>query len=121
MVDGAWVFVSGTTGLDPDGRADDAASQAERALRIIGAALAEAGATPADIVRVRYILPDRADFPACWPALRDFLGENRPAATMLVAGLIDPRMRIEIEATARIATPPSAPAGATPPRPGTRS
>ena len=103
VVDGDWVFVSGTTGFDyaagtiPEG----AAAQCERALDNIGAALAEAGFTFDDAVRVRYILPDPADFESCWPALRARLGAARPAATMMVAGLLDPRMRIEIELTGR--------------------
>lgn len=67
----------------------------------IAAALSEAGAAVADVVRVRYILPDRADFPATWPVLRRWLGEARPAATMMVAGLMKQEMRIEIEVTAR--------------------
>lgn len=103
VVDGEWVFVSGTTGFDYAAMtiAGDVAVQCEQCLRNIGAALAEAGSSFADVVRVRYILPDRDDFPACWPALRRVFGEVRPAATMIVAGLADPRMRIEIEVTAR--------------------
>jgi enamine deaminase RidA (YjgF/YER057c/UK114 family) len=104
VVSGKWVFVSGTTGFDYATMTiapDDVAAQCEQAMRNIDAALREAGATVADIVRVRYILPDPLDFPACWPVLRRWLGEVRPAATMLAAGLADPRMRIEIEATAR--------------------
>jgi len=104
VVSGEWVFVSGTTGFDYAAMTiepDDVAAQCERAMRNIDAALREAGAAVADIVRVRYILPDPADFPACWPVLRRWLGEVRPAATMLAAGLADPRMRIEIEVTAR--------------------
>jgi enamine deaminase RidA (YjgF/YER057c/UK114 family) len=84
--------------IDPD-----PAAQANQALRNIDSALAEAGgAAVADIVRVRYILPDPADFEPCWPVLRRWFGQSRPAATMLVAGLLDPRMRIEIEASALI-------------------
>jgi enamine deaminase RidA (YjgF/YER057c/UK114 family) len=67
----------------------------------IAAALSEAGAAVADIVRVRYILPDRDDFPKTWPVLRRWLGEVRPAATMIVAGLMKEEMRIEVEVTAR--------------------
>jgi enamine deaminase RidA (YjgF/YER057c/UK114 family) len=81
--------------------AEDAVSQTVQALANIEAALREAGAGLADVVRVRYILPDRADFEPCWPALRAAFGEHPPAATMMVAGLADPRMRIEIEVTAR--------------------
>jgi enamine deaminase RidA (YjgF/YER057c/UK114 family) len=103
VVDGDWVFVSGTTGFDYAGMtiADDVVAQAEQCLRNIGAALAEAGAGFADVVRVRYILPDVRDFPACWPVLRRYFGDVRPAATMIAAGLADPRMKIEIEVTAR--------------------
>jgi enamine deaminase RidA (YjgF/YER057c/UK114 family) len=80
---------------------DDVVEQAEQCLRNIEAALAEAGCTLADVVRVRYLLPDREDFEPCWPVLRRHFGEVRPAATMLVCGLADPRMKIEIEAYAR--------------------
>ena len=103
VVDGDWVFVSGTTGFDystmtiPDGLLE----QTEQCLRNIEAALRQAGASLADVVRVRYILPDAAEFPECWPVLRKHFGEIRPAATMISAGLSDPRMRIEIEVTAR--------------------
>ena len=103
VVDGDWVHVSGTTGFDYAAMtiSADVAEQAEQALRNIGAALDEAGCTFADVVRVRYLLPDREDFEPCWPVLRRYLGEVRPAATMMVCGLSDPRMRIEIEADAR--------------------
>jgi enamine deaminase RidA (YjgF/YER057c/UK114 family) len=70
-------------------------------LKNIEAALIEAGAGFADVVRVRYILPNAGDFPACWPTLRKYLSDVRPAATMIAAGLADPRMKIEIEVTAR--------------------
>src|ERR1051325_9047238 len=103
VVDGDWVFVSGTTGFDYASMTivDDVVGQTEQCLRNIQAALAEAGATLADIVRVHYIVPNAADFPPCWPTLRKYLGDVRPAATMIAAGLADPRMRIEIEVTAR--------------------
>ena len=103
VVDGPWIFVSGTTGFDYRTMtiSDDVAEQAEQALRNIGEALSEAGSSYADVVRVRYILPNAADFESCWPVLRRYLGEVRPAATMIQAGLADPRMKIEIEATAR--------------------
>ncbi|SEK53626.1 RidA family protein [Streptacidiphilus jiangxiensis] len=103
VVDGDWVHVSGTTGYDYAGMtiSDDVVEQAEQCLRNIGAALKEAGCSFADVVRVRYLLPDRADFEPCWPVLRRCFGEVRPAATMLVCGLADERMRIEIEVDAR--------------------
>ena len=75
--------------------------QAEQCLKNIGAALAEAGAGFADVVRVTYVLPQASEFASCWPVLRRYFGEARPAATMISAGLLDPRMRIEIEVTAR--------------------
>ena len=103
VVDGDWVHVSGTTGYDYATMtiSDDVVEQAEQCLRNIGAALAEAGCGFADVVRVRYLLPERADFEPCWPVLRGCFGEVRPAATMMVCGLADPRMRIEIEVYAR--------------------
>lgn len=103
VVDDDWVFVSGTTGFDyaTMSIADDVVAQAEQCLKNIDAALRQAGASMADVVRVTYVLPDAADFPACWPVLRRWFGEVRPAAMMISAGLADPRMRIEIEATAR--------------------
>jgi enamine deaminase RidA (YjgF/YER057c/UK114 family) len=78
VVDGDWVHVSGTTGFD------------YTTMTISD-----------DVVRVRYLLPDRDDFEPCWPVLRRAFGGTRPAATMLVCGLADPRMKIEIEAYAR--------------------
>lgn len=102
LADG-WIFVSGTTGTDHStGRIlERVEDQCALALEIIGAALSRAGASFADVVRVRYILPDRADFEPCWPLLSATFGANPPAATMIEAGLIDPRHRIEIELTAR--------------------
>jgi enamine deaminase RidA (YjgF/YER057c/UK114 family) len=103
VVDGDWIFVSGTTGFDyaTMNIADGVVEQCAQAFRNIEQALQRAGASLADVVRVRYILPVAADFEACWPVLRQYLGEVRPAATMISAGLADPRMRIEIEVTAR--------------------
>lgn len=103
VVDGDWIFVSGTTGFDYATMqiADDVAAQCEQTLRNIERALQQANASMADIVRVHYILPQVADFPACWPVLRRWFGTIRPAATMFAAGLADPRMKIEIEVTAR--------------------
>ncbi|WP_030673466.1 RidA family protein [Streptomyces sp. NRRL B-1347] len=103
VVDGDWVHVSGTTGFDYATMtiSADVVDQAEQCVRNIEAALAEAGCTLADVVRVRYLLPERADFEPCWPVLRRAFGDVRPAATMLVCGLADPRMKIEIETYAR--------------------
>ncbi len=102
VVVGDWVFVSGTTGFDYATMtiADDVVAQAAQCLRNVEAALAEAGCTFADVVRVRYLLPDAADFEPCWPLLRGAFGGARPAATMMAVGLADPRMKIEIEVTA---------------------
>ena len=114
VVDGDWVFVSGTTGFDYADMtiSDDVAVQTEQALKNIGAALTEAGASFADVVRVHYLLPDAADFEACWPALGRAFGEVRPAATMMQVGLADPRMKIEIEVTARVGSGASPSGGA---------
>ena len=102
VVCGDRVLVSGTTGFDYATMAisEDVAAQARQCIANIEAALREAGASLRDVVRVRYILPDAADFPATWPVLRAAFGEIRPAATMFEAGLADPRMRIEIEVEA---------------------
>jgi enamine deaminase RidA (YjgF/YER057c/UK114 family) len=106
VVDGDWVFVSGTTGFDYTTMtiAEDVVEQAEQCLRNIAHALEQAGASLSDVVRVRYILPRAEDFPACWPVLRRVFGDIRPAATMIAAGLSDSRMKIEIEVTARRST-----------------
>ena len=102
VVQGDWVFVSGTTGFDYATMtiSDDVAAQTQQCLANIEAALREAGAGWADVVRVTYMLPDAENFPACWPALRRVFGEVRPAATMISCGLADARMKIEIEVTA---------------------
>jgi enamine deaminase RidA (YjgF/YER057c/UK114 family) len=102
VVQGDWIFVSGTTGFDYATMtiADDVAQQAEQCLKNIEAALVQAGSSLADVVRVNYILPQANDFQRCWPVLRKYFGESRPAATMISAGLVDPRIRIEIEVTA---------------------
>jgi len=106
VADGDWIFVSGTTGFDYATMtiSDDVVAQCEQAMRNILAALSEAGAAMADIVRVRYIVARRDDFEPCWPILKKYLGTVRPAATMIEAGMSDPRMKIEIEVTARRAS-----------------
>jgi enamine deaminase RidA (YjgF/YER057c/UK114 family) len=103
VVDGEWVFVAGTTGFDYAAMTivDDPAEQTRQALRNIERALAEAGASLADVVRVRYYLPDAANWPRIMPVLGAAFAAIRPAATALICGLIDPRMKIEIEVTAR--------------------
>ena len=104
VVAGGWVFVSGTTGFDYSTMeiSDDLAEQTEQCLKNISAALAEAGSSIADVVRVSYVLPNGADFEQCWPVLRRYFGDVRPAAIMIEAGLSDPRMKIEIETTAQV-------------------
>ena len=97
-----WVFVAGTTGFDYTTMtiSDSLVEQTEQCLKNIEAALQQAGASLADVVRVTYLVPVAADFPQCWPVLKKYLGAVRPAATMISAGLADPRMKIEIEVTA---------------------
>jgi enamine deaminase RidA (YjgF/YER057c/UK114 family) len=103
VVDGEWVFVAGTTGFDYAQMTivDDPAEQARQAFRNIETALAEAGASLADVVRVRYYVPNPTDWPLIVPVLGEVFGSIRPAATALFCGLVDPRMKIEIEVTAR--------------------
>ena len=103
VVSGEWIFVSGCTGGDlvTGVMPADVETQCANTLATIARALDEAGAHFSDVVRVRYILPVAADFELCWPQLRAVFGASPPAATMIVAGLIDPAMRIEIEVTAR--------------------
>lgn len=103
VIDGDWVHVSGTTGFDYATMtiSADVVEQVEQCLRNVESALAEAGCSFADVVRVRYLLPDREDFPLCWPTLRRCFGDIRPAATMLVCGLSDARMKFEMEVYAR--------------------
>jgi len=102
VVAGDWVFVSGTTGFDYSTMsiAEGIVEQTEQCLRNIETALRQAGASLKDVVRVTYILPNGTDFEQCWPVLRKHFGEVRPAATMISAGVADPRIRIEIEVTA---------------------
>lgn len=104
VVDDEWVFVSGTTGFDYATMtiSDDLVAQTERCLLNIETALTAAGTTFADVVRVTYVLPNATEFPLCWPVLRRHFGDVRPAAMMISAGLSDPRMKIEIEVTARM-------------------
>lgn len=103
VVDGEWVFVSGTTGFDYSTMAipQGVVAQCEQCLKNIEHALRQAGSGLQDVVRVTYVLPKASEFPQCWPVLKKYFGEIRPAAMMISAGLADPRLRIEIEVTAR--------------------
>jgi enamine deaminase RidA (YjgF/YER057c/UK114 family) len=116
VVDGDWVFVAGTTGFDYAAMTivDDPADQTRQALHNIEAALGEAGAGLSDVVRVRYYVPDAADWPKIMPVIGQAFAAIRPAATALICGLIDPRMKIEIEVTARRGKPGAHPAGSVP-------
>ena len=102
VVAGDWVFVSGTTGFDYSTMtiSDSITEQTEQCLKNIQAALAQAGSSLAEVVRVTYMLPNGSEFEQCWPILRKHFGEVRPAATMISASLADPRIKIEIEVTA---------------------
>jgi enamine deaminase RidA (YjgF/YER057c/UK114 family) len=104
VVDGEWVFVSGTTGFDYSTMtiSENLVEQTEQCLKNIQAALQQAGASLHDVVRVTYVLPNGEEFPACWPVLRKYFGDIRPAAMMICAGLTDSRMKIEIEVIARM-------------------
>jgi enamine deaminase RidA (YjgF/YER057c/UK114 family) len=103
VVDGEWVFVSGTTGFDYATMtiAESLLEQTEQCFKNIAAALQQAGSNLRDVVRVTYVVANGSEFSQCWPVLRKYLGDVRPAAMMISAGLADPRMRIEIEVTAR--------------------
>jgi len=103
VVDGEWIFVSGTTGFDYSKMtiSDDLLEQTDQCFRNIEMALKEAGSSLKDTVRVTYVFPVAADFEKCWPVMRRYLGDVRPAAMMISAGLSDPRMLIEIQITAR--------------------
>jgi enamine deaminase RidA (YjgF/YER057c/UK114 family) len=103
VVDGNWVFVSGTTGFNYKDMtiSDDIVIQTEQCLKNIEDALKQSGSKMEDVVRVLYILPDGNEFEKCWPVLKKCFGEIRPAATMISAGLADSRMKIEIQVTAK--------------------
>jgi enamine deaminase RidA (YjgF/YER057c/UK114 family) len=103
VVDGDWMFVSGTTGFDYDKMtiSENVIEQAEQCFVNIEKAMRQGGFELADVVRVHYLLPNADDFEPCWPVLQKYLGLVRPAATMFTAGLADKRMKIEIEVTAK--------------------
>ena len=102
VVDGRWVFVSGTTGFDYDTMtiSESVEEQAEQCIANIITALEKADADLKDVIRIMYILPDASDFSKCWPVLRKYFAQILPAATMISAGLADKRMKIEIQVTA---------------------
>lgn len=104
VLDGNYVFVSGTTGYDYASMAisDDPAEQAEQCLKNIDKALRDAGASMDRVVRVHYIFPNREDFKPCWPVFQKYFAKARPAATMFVADLLNDQMKVEIEVTAAL-------------------
>jgi enamine deaminase RidA (YjgF/YER057c/UK114 family) len=104
VIDGDMVYVSGTTGYDYSTMTlpADAATQARNALATIALVLSEAGGNLHDVLRVHYFLADRADWPAIMPVLGEVFGEVQPAATLLITGLMEEAMKIEIEVTARL-------------------
>ena len=103
VVDGEWIFVSGTTGYDYATMTmpQDVAAQTHNCFATIEATLAEAGAGLADVVRVNYVIADRAYADAVFPIFGQYFGTVRPAAKLIVAGLLKEEMKIEIEVTAR--------------------
>jgi len=107
VVDGDYVFVSGTTGYDYESMtiSDDVVTQADQCFKNIARTLEEAGSSLDQIVLVHYIFPDRSDFEPCWPVIKKYLGTARPAATIMIAGLLEDVMKVEIEVTARIDHP----------------
>jgi len=102
VVDGRWIFVSGTTGFDyaTMSISDDVVQQTEQCFKNIAAALEQAGTSLSEVVRVHYLLTRREDFEPIWPVLQKYFGDVRPACTVMVTGLVDERMLIEIEVTA---------------------
>jgi reactive intermediate/imine deaminase len=103
VVDGDWIHVSGTTGFDYATMtiSEDLVAQTRQVFRNISAALKEAGASLDDVVRVTYYLTERASFQALAPIFGEHFARARPAATAVICGLVDERMKIEIEVTAR--------------------
>jgi enamine deaminase RidA (YjgF/YER057c/UK114 family) len=102
VVSGAFCFVSGTTGYDYDTMEmpPEVEEQTRNALATIAATLSEAGFAMEDVVRVQYTVTDAALVDRVFAVLGEAFGEIRPAATMVIAGLIRPEMKIEIEVTA---------------------
>lgn len=104
VVDGDYVFVSGTTGYNYDTMSisDDVVEQAEQCFQNIAKALEEADSSLDQAVRIHYIFPEKTDFEPCWPVFSKYLGKAMPAATVIIAGLLDDAMKLEIEVTARV-------------------
>ncbi|MEL7545618.1 MAG: RidA family protein [Pseudomonadota bacterium] len=102
VVQGDWCFVSGVTGYDYETMSlpSDVPVQAEQAFKTIDGILVEAGFALVDIVRVQYTVTDRDDVKRLGPILEKWLGDVRPAATMVIADLIQPEMKFEVEVTA---------------------
>jgi enamine deaminase RidA (YjgF/YER057c/UK114 family) len=103
VVDGDWVFVSGTTGYDYSTMTmpEDAEAQARNALHTIEKTLAEAGASLTGVVRATYIVTHRDHAEALFRVTGDAFRAIRPAATLIIANLLREEMKIEIEVTAR--------------------
>lgn len=103
VVDGDHVWVSGTTGYNYETMTIEpgVVEQADQTFRNIAKALAQAGCTLDDVVRVLFIVPRREDWEPCWPVVKQYLGKAKPASTLIHAGLQTDAMRIEIEVTAR--------------------
>jgi len=103
IVDGDWMWVSGTTGFNYEAMtiSEDVVEQADQTFRNIRAAMEQGGFSLEDVVSVTYIFPSADDFEPCWQVFRKYLGDTRPAATAIIAALIDPRMKIEIQVTAK--------------------
>lgn len=101
VVQDNWIFVSGTTGYNYKDMtiSDDVAEQTRQCLENIKSVLEEAGAGLEDVVRITYIYPEATDFEKCWPVLSKYLGKIKPAATMISAGLLDQKMKVEIQVT----------------------
>ncbi len=104
VVDGDYVFVSGTTGYNYETMSisNDVVEQADQCFQNIQKALLEAGTSLDKAVRVHYIFPNKDDFKPCWPVFKKYLDIARPAATVFIAGLMDDDMKLEIEVTAKI-------------------
>lgn len=103
IIDDQYIFVSGTTGYDYESMSisDNAVEQAEQCFKNIEFALRQGNCTFDQVVRIRYIFPDRADFEPCWPVFRNYIGHVKPAATVIIADLVDEKMKLEVEVTAR--------------------